>query len=493
MLKVLLVDDEFLVRLAFANTIHWEEHELELIGTASDGEEAYEMILKEKPDIVITDLTMPRMGGLELVKKVQSVHIPCEFVVLSCHNEFEYAKEAIKLGVFDYILKLSMNMEELLDILDRLRNKILSERPGIHPIPELMEQQEISNAEFQVVVVDYGSAMDEDAEKIHNQILSFLEQITGEIKNKSVFLYKQIPVLLIWNEDMDIKPLLREVQEEIRKYLGIWVQIGIGSCVQGNIHIRESFNEARKAYEFRFYQGETSLCDSADIRYLESEINFNYVFPEIADAVHLGICGELKSIILKALEECQKRADIEPVQLRMYLHELLTRVKLKANEQKPGVIQGKEYSELYQKVNRLEYLEDIRNDLMYFIDQILERLDLEQEHEIVRKTKAYVHAHLNGELKVLEVSKQLGVNPDYLSHLFRTETGVRYIDYVNHARIEKACERLSVSNDKIYEIGEQTGFENTNYFIRVFKKHTGYTPLDYRKNLENMRGQEMNN
>lgn len=114
MLKVLLVDDEFLVRLAFSNTIHWEEHDLELIGTASDGEQAYEMILDKKPDIVITDLTMPRMGGLELIKKVQSARIPCEFVVLSCHNEFEYAKEAIKLGVFDYILKLSMNMEEFI-------------------------------------------------------------------------------------------------------------------------------------------------------------------------------------------------------------------------------------------------------------------------------------------------------------------------------------------------------------------------------------------
>ena len=171
----------------------------------------------------------------------------------------------------------------------------------------------------------------------------------------------------------------------------------------------------------------------------------------------------------------------------MYLHELLTRIKLKANEEKLEIVQSKGYSELYQKVNRLEYLEDILSDLMYFIDSILEKLNMIQEHEIVRKTKQYVHAHLSSDLKVLEVSRQLGVNPDYLSHLFRTETGIRYIDYVNHARIEKACEHIQVSNDKIYEIAEQTGFENTNYFIRVFKKYTGYTPLDYRKNLESMR------
>lgn len=486
MLKVLLVDDEFLVRLAFSNTIHWEEHDLELIGTASDGEQAYEMILDKKPDIVITDLTMPRMGGLELIKKVQSARIPCEFVVLSCHNEFEYAKEAIKLGVFDYILKLSMNMEELLDILDRLRNKILSERPKTYPIPELLVQEEMSKSMFRAVIVDYGDPT-EESEKIHNQILGFLEQMTMQLKNKSVFLYRQVPVLLLWDEKVDIKQLSKTIQEEIRKYLGIWVQIGIGKVVQGNHEIKESFDDAKKAYDFRFYQGETSICDSSDVHYLESGVNFNYVFPEIEDTIRLGIQGKLKTAIVHAVEACQNRAEIELGQLRMYLHELLTRIKLKANEEKLEIVQSKGYSELYQKVNRLEYLEDILSDLMYFIDSILEKLNMIQEHEIVRKTKQYVHAHLSSDLKVLEVSRQLGVNPDYLSHLFRTETGIRYIDYVNHARIEKACEHIQVSNDKIYEIAEQTGFENTNYFIRVFKKYTGYTPLDYRKNLESMR------
>lgn len=486
MLKVLLVDDEFLVRLAFSNTIPWAEHDLELIGTASDGEQAYEMILEEKPDIVITDLTMPQMGGLELIKKVQNAYIPCEFVVLSCHNEFEYTKEAIKLGVFDYILKLSMNMEELLDILDRLRNKILLERSKEYPIPEVLVQQEMDRVWFRAVIIDCGDSA-EESEKIHNQILSFIEQMTMQIKNKSFFLYRQIPVLLLWDEKVDIKQLTKNIQEEIRKYLGIWVQIGIGKVVQGNHEIKKSFDDARKAYDFRFYQGETSICDSADVHYLESGVNFNYAFPEIADVIRLGIRGELKTALAHAMEDCQSRADIEPEQLRMYLQELLTRIKLKVNEENMEIIQSKGYAELYQKVNRLEYLEDILSDLMYFIESILEQLNMSQEHEIVRKTKQYVHAHLSSDLKVLEVSRQLGVNPDYLSHLFRIETGIRYIDYVNHARIEKACERIRVSNDKVYEIAEQTGFENTNYFIRVFKKHTGYTPLDYRKNRETIR------
>lgn len=491
MLKVLLADDEFLVRLAFSNTIKWNENGFELIGTAANGIEAYEAIQKERPDIVITDLTMPQMGGLELIEKVQAAEISCEFVVLSCHNEFEYVKQALRLGVFDYILKLSMDMNELMDILERLKTKILSGRaaaPLPAPVMDLFGQQEPGNAVYQVIVAGSGAVGGDEKERVNGQIVSFLKQMTESIADKSVFLYHDVPVLLLWQEYEGLERLLKEIQEAITDYMGVTVDIGVGSHVNGNILIRQSFEEAMMAYGHRFYVGEKAVIFRADIRYREAgELSFSDVFPEIQEALRLGVRKELTEEISCLLDEIKKNADIEPVQVRMYLHELLARIKMQADELKPGIITGVRYADIYKQINQLEYLEDIKTDFLYFLNEVLEKLDLTEENEIVRKARGYIQANLQGDLRVLEVSRRLGVNADYFSHLFRTETGIRYIDYVNHVRIAFACERLRNSGDRIYEIAEQSGFENTNYFIKVFKKNTGMTPLDYKKSQESIK------
>lgn len=485
MLKVLLVDDEFLVRLAFSNTINWMENDFELIGAVANGVEAYEIMKKERPDIVITDLTMPLMDGLELIEKSKGDGLPCEFVVLSCHNEFEYVKQSLKLGVFDYILKLSMDMKELMDVLERLRKKILSQRSDADSSLENFGQQDLGTARFRVVVAGADKVGMDEEEKINNQIIGFLQQMTGAIANKSVLIYRNMPVLLLWEEYAGLDQLLKEIQTEISKYLGISVDMGVGSIVLGNIHIRQSFDEAMVAYGHKFYTREKTISYYEKIYYEDAKnLSFVELFPDIQEILQIGIRRELKEVIPWNLKQICERENIEPSQLRMYLHELLTRIKLKIDEQKFETITGELYADIYQKVNKLEYLEDIEVELLYFLDLVLEQMELPGENDIVRNAKRYVHSHLGEDLRVMEVSKKLGVNADYLSHLFRLETGIRYIDYVNHTRIAYACEQLKVSNNKIYEIGEQCGFENTNYFIKVFKKHVGLTPLDYKKEQE---------
>lgn len=492
MLKILLVDDEFLVRLALENTVDWSANRFEFIGTASNGVEAWERIQKERPDIVITDITMPQMGGLELIEKVRSAQIPCEFIVLSCHNEFDYAKRALKLGVFDYILKLSMNMTELMEILDRLRKKILSERtdhPGEMELElGLSEQQDLMHTQYQVIAVLGEDPALTEREKTNIQIQGFLQQMTGGISRKQIFIYRNTPIILLWEEVSNIKALMADIRTEIEKYLAIGVTIGIGTWVKGNINIKESYECAICACGHRFYRGEKTVVSYKELPYRDAcELEFKTVFPGIQDMLGMGIQTEFRDRLILCLEQIQKAGDLEPDKLRMYLHELLTRIKLTADGQKAGIISETMYGDIYRKVNQLEYLEDIKSELIYFTDQILEQFDLIHENELVKKAKRYIHLHLNGDLKVMEVSRHLGVNPDYFSHLFRTETGIRYIDYVNHMRIESACELLRITNDKIYEIGERCGFENTNYFIKVFKKHTGQTPLDYKKSQESIK------
>lgn len=486
MLKVILVDDEFLVRLAFANTINWEEHGFLLVGAASNGLEAWEMIQKEKPDVVITDLTMPKMGGLELIEKVKNTGITCEFVVLSCHNEFEYVKEALKLGVFDYILKLSMDMQELMDIMVRLKEKIENQRKEEKQKEgqkvKVLQMQELADECFQVVVVDGEGGAEGQEEKNRDQILGLLRQMTAELSNKETFLSHEMPTLLLWETPQDLYSLLSEIQEEGIKYLGLHLNMGVGTRVQGSTGIRQSFEEAMIALGHSFYQGEGTLMFYDRLNYQASEyLNFKMVFPTVPELLEQGNVKELRDEVARQMEWLRQEATIEPRQMRMYLHELLTRIKLKVEERAVEHELEDLYAEVYQRINRLEYMEDIQQDVIYFIDTLLEQMHLAEEHEIIWQVKRYVQTHLSENLQLCEVSRQLGLSSDYMSHLFSTETGMRYTDYVNRVRVEQVCKRLMTTNEKIYEVGEACGFETTNYLTRVFRRYMGMSPLEWKK------------
>ena len=482
MLKVILADDEFLVRLAFTNTINWKERGFELVGTASNGVEAYELILRERPDIVITDLTMPQMSGLELIEKVKAEGIPCEFVVLSCHNEFDYVKQALKLGVFDYILKLSMDMNELLEMLEKLKKKIFESRPNTGTGRDPFSWQDLGDTKFCVIVAGGEVNGEEGQEKTKTQIMSFLEQMTAQIHEKSIFLYNDMPILLLWEQNTDIRQLLLDTKEEIKKYIGIQTGFGIGEWVVGNAEIKKSFEEAVVAYKHRFFKGEYEICFFKELHYADGNtVNFGDVFPDVMEHLRKEISKEFRECISEQIEKIRKEEILEPETIRMYLHELLVRIKMGLEKYGEGFVLDEGYSDLYKQINELEYLEDIRQDFVYFLDRAMEKLEVSEENEIVHAAKKYVREHLAGDLRVAWVSHNLGVSADYMSHLFRVETGIRFIDYVNHVRTEYACDRLRGTDDKIYEISEEIGFENTNYFIKVFKKYTGMTPADFRK------------
>lgn len=482
MLRVILADDEFLVRLAFINTINWKERGFELVGTASNGVEAYEMILRERPDIVITDLTMPQMSGLELIERVKAEGIPCEFVVLSCHNEFDYVKQALKLGVFDYILKLSMDMNELLEMLERLKKKILENRPNTGSGKEPFTWQELGDTSFLVIVAGSETNDEEGQDKTRAQIMSFLEQMTASIHEKSIFVYNNMPILLLWEQNTDVRHLLADTKEEIEKYLGIQAGFGVGEWVVGNAKIKKSFEEAVSAYKNRFFKGEYEICFFEELHYADSSaVSFGETFPDVAERLRQGIGKEFREYVSEQIEKLKKEEKLEPDTSRMYLHELLVRIKMELEKYGKNAALEEEYSDLYKQINELEYLEDIRQDFVYFLDRVMERLEVSEENEIVHAAKKYVREHLAEDLRVAWVSHSLGVSADYMSHLFKVETGIRFIDYVNHVRTEYACDRLRGTEDKIYEIGEESGFENTNYFIKVFKKYTGMTPSDFRK------------
>lgn len=493
MLKLLLADDEFLVRTAFANTIDWQSNGFEFVGAAANGVEALEMIEQMHPDIVITDLTMPHMGGLELIERVKQKGLSCEFVVLSCHNEFEYVKTALRLGVFDYILKLSMDMNELMEILQRLKAKIISQN-GTDTLVTIEELQSGLSEHLDYRVVLFVADLAEN-KNYNNRLEETVKQSVSHLENAIVFIRNNYVALLLWGGNtsheekhqtlLTDKTFFEQLLMNSQAKFGASLRLYIGQCVKGNKALYHSFDTALEAGEQRFFNRKEKLFVYETVQYVDAATaRFPMAFPHVKELLEAGIFDGLRGNVLDSIKDFSVSRRFSPDMLRMYFHELLTRIKVSIPRWEE-IAEHNLYSQVYEQVRCLEYLEDIQSAVIFFIDTVLEKFYATDQNEIVRAAKKYVHSNLEGNLRVIEVSRYLSVTPDYFSHLFSKETGIRFIDYVNQARIESACRKLRNTNLKIYEVAEQSGFENTNYFVKVFKKNMGKTPIEYRESAVN--------
>ena len=222
--------------------------------------------------------------------------------------EFDYVKQALKLGVFDYILKLSMDTNELLEMLERLKKKILENRPNTGSGREPFTWQELGDTSFLVIVAGSETNGEEGQDRIRAQIMSFLEQNdAASIHEKSIFVYNDMPILLLWEQNTDVRHLLADTKEEIEKYLGIQAGFGVGGGEVGNAKIKKSFEEAVSAYKNRFFKGEYEICFFEELHYADSSaVSFGETFPDVAEHLRQGIGKEFREYVSEQIEKLKK-------------------------------------------------------------------------------------------------------------------------------------------------------------------------------------------
>ncbi|WP_282936039.1 response regulator [Paenibacillus sp. RC67] len=537
-IKVMLVDDEILVRLGIKSLIDWEQHGFSYIGDAPDGKKAMEAMEQTVPDILLTDILMPQMNGLELIEAVRKRFPHTRIIVLSSHDEYEYVRKAMKLGVDDYILKASMKPDELLELLLETAGKIEARYEDVKQLlvpgeteskgPSLAEwlrtQLEIadSNKDNEVKATEKRTDMhcpitlgDQNVLIVLNihrsptvslEDSSLLQTIMNLIElelNKWLPGYpvhykeKQIVLLIPFPKDLqqglihtDVKTMSQDLISAVKRFLGVSLSAGLSLPFQGQAALHLAYQQALQAVELYYYEGREKAyrySSSSDRQTgfvsfsQETEKNLRHSLEAIdGDRIRLTL-----NELFDQLQEVRGPKEHSIQFCLQLLHVIQTAWKPYGEDGFEG-LEGP----LYKQVLAFDELEDARHWFIRLIEAGLERIQRtrrEPYHEEIRKLIQYMREHFIEDLSLKEAAEMVNMNETYLSYLFKKETQTGFTEYLNQLRLDKASEYLAETNLPSYLIAEKVGYANINYFGRIFKKMIGLSPQQYRAKFQNQK------
>jgi two-component system response regulator YesN len=536
MLKAILLDDEHLVLKWLESLIGQSDLGLSVIATAKNGEDGLRLIKKYNPDIVITDIRMPKLDGLELIKAVTEIGYPVKFVILSGYGEFEYAKLALQYGVKDYLLKpvsgdqmkktilnvVNALIEEQEDKLrmekirndaaavpEHIKNEIYQDVLLDIPIEEnkILQYNEMFTINeyslYQVVSMYllYNTETSRE-ENAYAEIYEMIKQKIDEFFTGSEFFYTPIIksadeiVLIICcnSKDVPIRIRNKELQKIIRSFVAAVKNsfetpliAGIGNFYAGLKGIKTSYEEAYRAVGYANPEGEgycvhiNELFDRADkVKYpIELENNLmdaiKYTDREKAKYILTGILNKiLSNEICTILQFRTICMEIAAVSLR-----LLYSLGIKTDELSP---------EIHEIMRSLAYstrFDIIKKQIVTIVDEEISLLEKKNDRaysKIINQILQFISQKIAMDLSVNSLARLVRITPGYLSTLFKREVGMSPVKYITNARIEKAKQLLLNPELKIHEISLMVGYQDAKYFSHIFKDKTGLLPCDYRIN-----------
>lgn len=534
MYKLLIVDDEELVRKAIINKLDWPALGFGEVREAEDGEQALEIALAFKPDVVLTDIRMPFMDGLDLAKQL-TLNLPeTKTIILSGHDEFEYAQEAIKHGVLEYILKpiRSVTLSEVMlkikhvldsekkhtDYLSKLRGQLHQSLPLLKErflnslvngavkdkdINSRMDYLEISlpGDIFTVCVCEIdntGNSVNEhDAEDI--ELLTFsVKNICEEIIGKNgyafydfnnrlviIFSHNSIDDSAHWSETL--YTLLELIRQNVENFLDTTVTIGAGNSVGKLSTLKESYKASLQALENKIILGKNKIYDIKD---MIGEPQQNYYPAEmignLLQKLKLGAYQEVEAYTNIFFKELTTKRKISANNIRIILSDIITgthKLLMEINNAQQSA-ETIDFT-IYNNLQKYETINDIKPVLLSYLSHASSQIKAvrnSRNNSVTTKAQQYINENYQQEeLSLNTVASHVSVSPGYLSILFRRETNETFVEYLTGVRMEKAKELLKTTPLKAYEVAYKVGYSDPHYFNLCFKKHTGLTPSDYKE------------
>ncbi|CAI3721733.1 response regulator [Clostridium neonatale] len=536
MYKLLLVDDEVLVREAIAENIHWNELGYELLSVCENGKEAIEYIKKNKVDVVITDICMPFIDGIDLSKYIYENHLPINVIIFSGYNEFEYAKKAIKYGVSEYLSKpvtayelseilgnLKKNLDKKREVeaeFDKLnksyfKNRILIQSKIIEKLimgNEIEEESrkeieeyglQMDYLEYRVAIIEidiYSDLYNANEDKIKKgEMKSFvIYNISDEIIKK----YNAGEVckgdnnkglILLWTNhsrefEDKINLIFKEIQEEVFKVLKLTITISVGEIVYSLSDLHKSYKDAEQLLLYRYLWDENQIFD---IEKLKNKLNGSVNLDNVIDKVILGIkLNEKKQIEEKIIEiqELLKNAYIRKNKICLYLFEIVSQAcdLLRTYNLTDDFIYRKK-EEVITRITESRSLREAMLILKEFCymscDEMYKQRDSDGNKQAMLALD-YIEKHYGDfDLNLNVICSYVCVSISHFSTIFKNYTGDTFMEVLMRTRMQKAKELLENTSLKNYEISEKVGFRDPHYFSIAFKKATGKSPKEYVKEV----------
>lgn len=527
---LLLVDDEEEVIQIILKKINWEGLGFSVIGHADNGVKALEMVEEYQPDVVITDIKMPYMDGIELCKNIREEYPATKMVFFTGFDEFEYAKEAVHLEIEEYILK-PLNAVELTNVLTGLKIKMdreVHDRKSAEILrAHYMESLPFLKANFYTSLVE-GKLSEEEISKhladygidfegpyfgcllIHTSSTQVPEDIDPQLLRTSV--YKQVKEYLAerWKvkcfsymentvaiASLESEEAVSELTDDcdkfcryIKRVLGAVVTIGVGQIHENIMELSDSYLGAREAISYRALYGVSRSINIKEIAPQEKNVSTSANDTELAQLfkmVRLGNeieIGDMTRQYFKhafSAETSLRNHHIAVMELVSALYRFA--VNNDISEDEFARVTPDSYSKLFDL--ELGALENWLRSVCLFLHEMIVNARHTSTRTIVDNAKEYIRNNYWEEgISLDEICRTLGVSNSYFSTVFKRETGRSFVGYLTDYRMEKAARLLMETNEKSYVIGKKVGFADPNYFSYVFKRQFGVSPSKYRTEYE---------
>jgi len=526
-MKVMLVDDEPFILQGLQKIIDWEAEECEIVKTASNGLEAYEYILENPVDMVIADIRMPEMTGLELLEKIRKeIESQVYFIILSGYNEFAYAQKAMRYSCLDYILKPVQREGLLASVRKAVREKNQTEQTEqkqqqfkraylVQRMANLLRgTYEEDTLEYvkkamrfsegvRYVKVDYAGSTwqedlsDEERKGRYRQLFDNCREFLGEDKNycmKDVLGYEANQEIglfycdyLAGKRGLSDKEFMEAFVAAVEKNLEEPVLLMLGKKVEDLSRISHSystahmlksslsFSEKKKVYE---YESELQMSPSKVVLCKQS-------LDRLIKAVELNDQGEINGSVDALFGEMEGIGSSEKI-MSMNIHYLFFRLIHLAVEQDESVNQEEVMAYISENVFDSGVSRGSRAHLRQFACEYAEyliQLRKKVSRGVLQDVEREIEEHYAENLTLKDLSRKYYLNSSYLGQVFRKKYGQSFKDYLASYRIDMAAELLRKTDKKISVIAEEVGYKDTDYFINRFIEQKGATPAKYRRSM----------
>lgn len=515
--KVLIADDEPIMRKAMQTLIDWDSIGCQLVYVASGGQEVMDYLNNKMPDILILDIQMPGINGIDLARYVYEQKLPVKVILLTAYADFSYAQHAVKCDVVDYVIKTG-SFEELLVAIEkakgairerelRIQNNhedILKENyfksifdGSLHLEKEIRQRAERIGICFRknwiVIAIRFHLQKEKQKEYVYQSLLRFFGMVFEQNMVYSVPMKEDEMIVILSGEMGDFEESIHaqciQIVEMMDKFMKMNVYIGISSVGMNLNELKKIFDEAEYAVgEGDFYETR-KISSFREIRGKEMDSL------EGVDTYLKELYYQMKKGMRKESLECLARVTESLKEARRTTNtvfdvgiEIISLCKKLLSEYDRALYDIVPYDrnishKIYQCKHIDEYMEVLSTVIGCTVDYI--NVAVSKKNIVIYEAEKYIEENYQKSITVSEIARNVGVSLSYLSRIYKETTGNTLIGCINQKKIEKAKDYLKNTDLKIYEIAEILSFENTTYFSYFFKKNTGMSPKEYKFNKKN--------
>ena len=528
MVTLLIVDDEEIIREGLKGNIPWGDLGIAVLGTAADGEEALRMMKTGRPDIVLADIRMPGLDGLALARKLSIVAPDTKVILLTGYSDFNYAQQAIQVGVKDYLLK-PVDPEQLVRCVTAWRDTVLQERED-HAEREAVQKQILESLPFlknwfytslagtategdiyqklrffnvnldrgwfltMVVTIETVALTSEEERhyrlyRIFKNIVNLLTDNLG-IKVLPFFENAIFVITLSFPNGAAMRDLFETgyaaanmVKEFLDYNLKGSYTIGIGRPVRTPLDLERGYHEAAAACEHRFYLGENQIIAIEDVEPMNSRDHYREIDDKrLVAVIKVGNESEAVQIIGALFADLiERRVDIDTVKRAGWEIIVLTLRALRETGDPAGPFSDQD--DPWLLVGKQTTVDQLRDCILDAVIQAIRFLAARRQNKIqkiVAHVKTMIAATYADDISLESVAAAVSLSPCYLSNIFSQEMKLTFKEYLIQTRLARAQDLLRDVTLKIYEVAGKVGYSDSRYFSQIFKKYLGVTPVQYR-------------